>query len=987
MNSRTPDPPAREQHLDEILANYLKDIAAGQAPCRDTLLNKHPDFVSELNAFLDDRERFDRLAAPLRRLTVEPAVLPANVNDYELESEIAQGGMGIVWKARQRKLNRTVALKMLRTSAFTGAMHLQRFQAEAEAAGALDHPRIVPVYEVGEYQGQPYLVMKYLEGGNLADSLPRFRGAVRESAQLLVEIAEAVHYAHQHGVLHRDLKPANILLDGDGRPHVSDFGLAKRLPTTASENQTAGLTRTGDLVGTPSYMAPEQARGDQHAVTVATDVYGLGAILYELLTGQPPFRGEGILDTLNRIRDQAPVSPRYLQPGVSRDLETICLKALEKEPEQRYPGVRAMADDLRRYLAGEPVLARPVGRVVRVWRWCRRRPAIAALIFALAVAVVGGLAAVTWQWRRVEKNFLQAETNFARAEQERDRAAANLRQSEESFLQAHEVVNEFCVRLSDNQLNALSGAQPLRRDLLEAGLKYYQQFLTRKGDDPGLRTELAGIHRRLGLINASIGKRDEARTALEQSRQILEEQTPDSPQLQGDLGRTYLSIGLLQLSNGHLAAALASFEEAEKRLKVASEALPAEGKDAADYASVLLDKGLLCVRLGKLEEGRACYNKQIALLSQLAARTNNAPSVVTDLAAGHLNLGNLQMNVGKRPEAIASFEKARALLEPSAQLAEASDRCKNVLATCLIALGGEQHVDGQEDTALSTLDSSRVLLEKLTEANPDVLQYARNLSSCLRQSGHVFRVTRRSADALKCYSKARELAERLVRLDSASGELQNDLAKCLFDLAGLQCVTGKEADGLAHFQQSAALREKLVASEPDNLFYHNELGLTLTNIALGLARQGHLTEALEAAQKGIEQQRVAYTGAPSVAIFRLYLAGAYSRLTDLSLANKDSATAVGATRERRDLYPSDGAKLYVCATDFARAATLARKKDAKNPSNDIARAKEYDAFALETFRQAVHAGFKNATRVREDTAWIDLRSQPDFEKLLAECGK
>jgi eukaryotic-like serine/threonine-protein kinase len=990
MNTRTPEPPGREQRLDEILAGYLKAAAAGRAPHRAALLDEYPELAPELTAFFDDRERFDRLAAPLRLLANGtdglPGIFPGQVDGYELEAEIARGGMGVVWKARQLGLNRTVALKMLRAGLLAGPTQMRRFRAEAEAVAALDHPRIVPVYEVGEHEGQPYLVMKYLEGGSLADRLDRFRNDQRGAAGLLAEVAEAVDYAHRHGVLHRDLKPANILLDAEGRAHVTDFGLAKRLSSGETPDGTTCLTQTGDLVGTPSYMAPEQARSDQRAITVATDVYGLGAILYELLTGRPPFRGAGILETLNQIRDQPPVPPRQLRHGVDRDLETVCLKALEKQPGQRYPTVRALADDLRRYLAGEPVQARAVGPLGRVWRWGWRRPALASLMLALAVALLGGLAAVTWQWQRADIHSRLAEENYARAETERERAEANLQQAEESFRQAHEAVNEFCVRLSDNQLNAVSGSQPLRRDLLEAALKYYEQFLASKRDDPRLRTEMAGINRRLGLINASIGRRTEALAALHRSRKLLEDrapEVPDTPQRHGDLGRTYLSIALLQVSDGQLDAALASFAGAERDLKYAAESPAGDVKDSADYASVLLDKGLLCARLGRLDEARACYEQQIALLTRLAAGRGNRSEVVTNLAAGHLNLGNLSGSLGRRDEAIGSFEKARGLLESVSGGGAAKERSRHVLAMCLLALGSDQFVVGHPDEGLRTLEKSREILEKLAETNPDVLRYAQDLSSCLRQTGHVHRDSGRPGEALKCYDRARGIMERLVRQDPASGEYQNDLAKCLFDLAGLQGRTGKGSEALANFEASAAVRKKLVAGEPGNLAYHCDLGLTLSAVAGTRAAQGKVAEGLEAAREAVAENRIAFTGASRVASFRKYLASSLGRVCDLSLRSERATEAVAATRERRELCADDGPLLYACALDFARAADVMRKKGA----DGAAGVREYETLVLETLGLAVRAKFKDAAKMRADFGRAPFRGRPEFEKLLDECSK
>jgi tetratricopeptide (TPR) repeat protein/tRNA A-37 threonylcarbamoyl transferase component Bud32 len=972
-----------EQRLDEVLAEYLKAAAAGRAPRRGALLDDHPDLAAELASFLDDRECFDRLAAPLRSLASRLGLPPGTIDGYELEAEIARGGMGVVYRARQCGLNRTVALKMLRSSALAAPGQLRRFQAEAEAVAALDHRGIVPVYEVGDHGGQPFLAMKYMEGGSLAGGLDRYREDQRESARLLAEVAEAVDHAHRHGVLHRDLKPANILLDAEGRPHVSDFGLAKRLSPAGQQNGAAGLTQTGDLLGTPSYMAPEQARGDQRAVTVATDVYGLGAILYELLTGKPPFVGDGILDTLNRIRDQAPVPPRQLRPGVDRDLETICLKALEKEPAERYPSVQALADDLHRFLAGEPVHARPVGLLRRGWRWCRRRRALAGLLLALGLALAAGFVGVTWQWRRAERHARQEEQNYDLAEAERQRAEANLDKAAESFRQAHEAVDEFCVRLSDKKLSVVSGSHTLRRDLLQAGLRYYEQFVAREGDDPRLRAELAGVYRRLGALNASIGKRDEALAALQRSRKILEEELPATPRQQGDLGRTNLQIALLQVSNGQLTAALTSLGVAEKELKYASESSPDDVKDAADFASVLLDKAMLCSRLGRLDESRACYKRQIDLLSQLSPRFNNRPDLKADLAAGYVNLGGFLVSLGQHEEAAGAFEKASALLEPLARSASANDRYRGILAICLLNLGSEQFRGNHAGESLRTLERARSLLEKLADANPDVLQYSRDLSACLRQTGHVHRVAGRPAEALKCYDKARSIMERLVRLDEASAECQNDLAKCLFDLAGLQARTGKDADAILNTRAAAEIRKKLVAAEPANLFFRCDLGLTLGNVAGGFARQGQIAEAREAAREAAEHHRAAFTGAPQVAIFRKYLAGACGRVAELALRAGDVTEVVAVSRERRELSTADAAQLYACACDFARAAALAVKRDSVSSPD----AREYEGLALDTLGLAVRAGFKDADKMRKDTALAKLRGRPGFEKLLTECSK
>ena len=282
--------------------------------------------------------------------------------DYELEHEIARGGMGIVYRARQHTLNRTVAVKVLRDNAFAGGDEVERFKTEAGAAAALRHPHIVGIHEIGEHNGTHFFSMDYVPGGTLSQLLRDGPLPARKAAELLVKLAQAIEHAHSQGVLHRDLKPANVLMDAAGEPVVTDFGLAKH---AASD---AGLTVTGQVLGTPAYMAPEQAAGRTRECDARTDVYGLGALLYHMTAGRPPFAGDTHLTVIHQVTHDEPVSLRLLNPSIPRDLETICAKAMAKEIPRRYQTAQAMADDVQRFLDGKPVLARPVGALGKTWR-------------------------------------------------------------------------------------------------------------------------------------------------------------------------------------------------------------------------------------------------------------------------------------------------------------------------------------------------------------------------------------------------------------------------------------------------------------------------------------------------------------------------------------------------------------------------------------------------------------------------------------------
>lgn len=364
--------------LEAVLAEYLRAVEAGHTPSEADLLARHPDLATELKSFFENRRQMEDVARPLRAAgeSVRPAGRHQRIRylgDYELLEEIASGGMGIVYKARQISLNRIVAVKMILRGTFATEEDVKRFRAEAEAAASLQHPGIVAIHEVGLHEGQHYFSMDFVEGRSLAHLPAEHPLTARQAAEYVRDAAEALHYAHQQGTLHRDLKPSNILIDRRDRVRITDFGLAKRI------EDKSDLTLTGQILGTPSYMPPEQALGKHSLIGTASDVYSLGAVLYELLTGRPPFRGESPVETLKLVETLDPVTPRLLSPATPRDLETICLKCLEKEPHKRYGTAQLLADDLKRFLRHEPIFARPIGRLARGLRWSRRHPVVAVL--------------------------------------------------------------------------------------------------------------------------------------------------------------------------------------------------------------------------------------------------------------------------------------------------------------------------------------------------------------------------------------------------------------------------------------------------------------------------------------------------------------------------------------------------------------------------------------------------------------------------------
>ncbi|MEM6473874.1 MAG: serine/threonine-protein kinase, partial [Planctomycetota bacterium] len=359
------------------------------------LIDQYPEFASNIRKALahsiatSQTSKFEldrtieKTAIPDLETAEEPdAALPISCPGYELLGELARGGMGVVYRARQTEANRIVALKMILSGKLAGAAEVTRFKNEARAAANLDHPNIVPVFEIGEAGGQHYYSMGFVNGPSLKETIANDQLDERRSADLIRTVSLAVDYAHSRGIVHRDLKPANILLDEFGKPRITDFGLSKVL------HGKADLTGTGQVLGTPAYMSPEQASGRTSQIGIATDIYSLGAILYELLTKRVPFKSKSVIGLLEKVRHESPPLPSSIMPRLSEDLATVCMKCLEKKPEHRYASARALADDLDRFLVGDPIVARPISSGQRFVRWCRRRPVVVGLTACLVASMV-----------------------------------------------------------------------------------------------------------------------------------------------------------------------------------------------------------------------------------------------------------------------------------------------------------------------------------------------------------------------------------------------------------------------------------------------------------------------------------------------------------------------------------------------------------------------------------------------------------------------
>jgi serine/threonine protein kinase/tetratricopeptide (TPR) repeat protein len=998
----------RDQLLDEVLAAYLKGVQEGRAPSRQELLDQYPELTAELTAFFHDWDYVDDLAAPLRQaLAGTPGLSPGmTLDNYDLLEEIGHGGMGLIFKARQRSLNRTVALKMLRVGPWATPDDLQRFRTEADAVANLDHPHIVPIYEVGTFHGQPYFTMKLMEGGSLAQAVGSgpwtlsSKDSRRRAAVVVATVARAVHYAHQRGILHRDLKPANILLDAEGQPYVTDFGLAKRLrvraeadsgpageapaassTADASERADGGPTQTGSILGTPSYMAPEQATGQKGLVTTASDVYGLGAILYELLTGRPPFRADTPLETLHQLLHQEPLRPRSLRPDIERDLETIALKCLEKDPRQRYTSALALADDLERFLAGKPIQARPVGSAERLWRWCRRQPTLAAVsglaLLGAAAMLAGSILFAIREARHADELLhQQKETQAALEEAQRHQALA-----EESFRQAHQAVNDFCVQLSD-KLEPIPRLLPLRKELLESALRYYQTFTQQRGQDPKLRRELADTHRRVGEITSIIGSKPRALEAFQKSLALYQELLRENPGdlgLQEDVAWIRTKIGLHQPT---VEAALKVHQDnlalAEQFLHDHPDNVKFHGMRTTTYNSL----AVMHRKMGHLDEALRCFRLACDLQEKLVTQYPDKRVLQRNQALYINNLGIYQSDTGHPDEALKSFERALAIRRQLAQAEPQKDEYQLAMAASSRDIGMVQSNTGHKTEALESFQQALAVRQRLAQANPNVTLYRRDLALSYCDVGRALQDLRRLDEALASFEQYRTLQEQLVKADPTVAQYEYDLAHSHFLAGDIHQAKKQWAEAIQAYQEARSLLEALIRKHPGNLDYPYILGLDLDSLGVTLKQTGRLEEATAVLEKALAYQKAAFEKAPQVQHYRHALDKHYVHLAEVHQAAGRAAAAVAVSLERRQLWKGHGRELVLVARDLARAAKVVGRGKMDLSAAERAARDRYHALTLETLRQAVANGFHDSAALQEQKDFELLRGRADFQALV-----
>jgi tetratricopeptide (TPR) repeat protein len=867
--------PQAEHRVEDLVEDYLAQLQAGQKPSRPALVAAHPDLAPLLDRRLNLVEmmyRAGRAAGPPRSSdaqtlppTAEGFTTPSPglgtvryFGDYELLEEIARGGMGVVYRARQVSLNRPVALKMILAGELASAADVRRFRQEAEAAARLDHPNILPIYEVGEHEGQHYFSMKLLGGGSLAvRGGQRATGSKedqRRTAQMVAEVARAVHYAHQRGVLHRDLKPANVLLDQDGQPYVTDFGLAKRVQADPGASTTgAALTQSGAILGTPGYMAPEQARAEK-GLTIAADVFSLGAILYELLTGQPPFQGSSPLDTVLAVLNLEPRPPRSLVPGIPRDLETICLKCLQKDPARRYASAEALAADLDRWLEGEPIQARPVGKAERLWRWCRRNPVVAGLTAALFCVLLSALAGLTALWLHAEERRRDAEAAQEQMRQQKERANQNL-------ATARQAVEQYLRKTAMHPRLRAGDFADLRKELLATAVPFFEEFVMQTKDDPYLEHERGRAYAELAFAHREMGETEKALAAFKQSLAIntgLAAKHPEDPSHRANVAVTQAALALEFTQQGKHQEAEAGHREALCIREQLIAEFPKRPIYRFELATTLQHYSSLLAFLGRPDEADAAQERALQICRKLTAEFPDEAGYRSFLAGLIGNSGRRLAGRGQADQAKAAYREARALFEDLAREFPGEPGYQDELAVHLSMAGALHRQLAESAEAEATYRRAVEIREKLKADFANIPLYSHRLGDTWGALAVVLSEAGKNGEAEKAYAEALAIHKRLAETFPGVPEHQESLATTYGNLANVLGALGRPGEARSAHDSSVALRQQLVKQFPKVPAYQVAVASNYVNVA-AFVQDDQPAEALKWCDKAIA------TAAPMVA--------------------------------------------------------------------------------------------------------------------------
>jgi tetratricopeptide (TPR) repeat protein/tRNA A-37 threonylcarbamoyl transferase component Bud32 len=700
-----------------------------------------------------------------------PRTALAHPGRFEILELLGTGASAEVYKARDSRLDRHVALKVFRQSAFASPVERDRFLREAKSAAQVPHPHIVAIHDAGELDGGCYLVSELIQGDTLADRVKAGPLPARRSAEIAACVAETLHFAHQRGVIHRDIKPSNILLDQSGQPHVTDFGLARR------EGGESTLTHEGDVLGTPAYMSPEQARGEAHRVDGRSDIYSLGAVLYEMLTGEPPFRGN-VRMLLTRVLEEEPPSPRRLNDQIPRDLENICLKAISKEPHARYATALAMADDLMRFLFGRPVHARPIGAIGRFGRWCRRRRTLVSLVAALFLTLASGFTGVTWEWQL-------ARARLAETEHQRDVANIQRATAERSFAMAHQAVGDLAGVRDQKLFSYAHDTQTIGSELARKTVQYYEKLVAERGHDPSLRHELVRAYWQIGGLHCiESGTSAKVTAAWQKAESLLElliQENPGVLSYRQEQVELCIALGQHLRRLGQPSRASDFFGMARGRLDAL--AVPGAGS-SPDLASARNRRllGEYYRETGAIAKAREEHERACAIWQDLYRRTPNS-----------FFLWNM------------AYEKAT--------LARALDELGNSLQ------------------ALRLSQEAAQMARALIERHPQDLEYQAFLATRYHVIGNIYSDIQQLEDAVGGYRQALAIRETLARTNPNNADRWSDQAGTCEGLGEVLEQLGRGDEALAAYQGAVESMKIFLTKTPMTLKHRRGLSDRYRSVA------------------------------------------------------------------------------------------------------------------------------------------------------------
>ncbi|MCE9529898.1 MAG: serine/threonine-protein kinase, partial [Planctomycetes bacterium] len=759
---------------------------------------------------------------------------------YEIISILGEGGMGRVYKARQIALNRTVALKVIRQS--SGAIDiLARFKLEGEALAGIQHANIVQIFQVGDFGNEPFLALEYVDGGSLQGRLKGEPQPFKASADLIAVLSRAMHVAHQKGIVHRDLKPANILLGSTdasaanptefGFPKITDFGLAKRFELEEAQSQT----QSGDILGTPAYMAPEQAAGNSRNISPRTDIFALGTILYELLTGKPPFRGATALETIKQVLELDPVAPKQLRPDVPRDLETICLKCLEKEPRKRYDSAADLADDLKRFLANEPIIARPAGRIELLVKFIRRHPQQAISIGLITVMLVLGLTGAVWHTVQV------------RAERDRAERSADL---------ALQAIDETLTVVGEEHVALEPRMEEKRRALLEIALVFYERLQAEQIDSPKLKRQRALGQKKLGDILRLLGRSDDAQraymTAIDRLEPLLK-QKPDDLDLQQAKAHCFNFLGEIHRQAGRIPEARTSYQKAEQILEGLNPNAADRMPIASDLARTQYNLGLLRREAGELDEAVTELAASIKSFRGLVDRAPNDLAYRQHLARALLNLGTVKRLKNDRPGAIADTNEAIEILETLRKQYSSQPDFQHELAVARNNLGNYFAQEKRLKEAVEEHTNAAELFRALARDFPKIPVYRQERANSLNSLG-VARAGMKELDQARvAWEESTGLLEELLSQSGAAPTTRGVLGTTLGNLGKLNLIQKDYPAAWLRLDNGLQQLALALGPNPDQPDYLRGCRGQAKDLAEAIMRGGESKEALTISKTIAEQ--------------------------------------------------------------------------------------------------------------------------------------